>query len=276
MKRRLIPFGVAMVIASVAYALPSDNFNDNSIDTSLWYLYQFDSEVCWIEEINQRLEMRSTASACDEVAICAANGWGLLPTNDFSFKVDFYFGANSGPVDTDSDIALGLVNGGYSRFRFGGITHLEIEAGCSIEGDGAHPYFDYYNFISEESEKVRTTDDGTLYISYDASEDELYLSDTGYWAANAWITVTDLLKGEWGGNVVFPYLSNSPGMAMESGDAYFDNFIVDSGTIVPICDYALAGDWNNDCKVDFRDLAIMAANWLIDCETDPDNTACVQ
>jgi len=31
------------------------------------------------------------------------------------------------------------------------------------------------------------------------------------------------------------------------------------------CQYALAGDLSDDCRVDFADLAIMAANWLIDC-----------
>ena len=53
--------------------------------------------------------------------------------------------------------------------------------------------------------------------------------------------------------------------------------------------YHLAGDLNDDCKVDFYDFAKMAAkwladfsdlqemaaNWLIDCDTDPNNPACV-
>jgi len=41
------------------------------------------------------------------------------------------------------------------------------------------------------------------------------------------------------------------------------------------CLYNLAGDLNDDCKVDFRDFAIMADNWLIDCNTDPSNPVCV-
>jgi probable HAF family extracellular repeat protein len=38
------------------------------------------------------------------------------------------------------------------------------------------------------------------------------------------------------------------------------------------CDYKLAGDLNDDCKVDFADFAVMATNWLVDCvlySTDP-------
>lgn len=42
-----------------------------------------------------------------------------------------------------------------------------------------------------------------------------------------------------------------------------------------ICLFDLAGDLNNDCKVDFSDFAVMAANWLIDCNIDPNDPACV-
>ena len=41
------------------------------------------------------------------------------------------------------------------------------------------------------------------------------------------------------------------------------------------CKYELAGDLNDDCKVDFADFAMMAANWLIDCNLNPENPACV-
>ena len=41
------------------------------------------------------------------------------------------------------------------------------------------------------------------------------------------------------------------------------------------CLYRLAGDLNDDCRVDFLDDAIIAENWLIDCNLDPDNPACI-
>ncbi len=41
------------------------------------------------------------------------------------------------------------------------------------------------------------------------------------------------------------------------------------------CLYVLAGDLNDDCKVDFSDFALLAANWLIDCNIDPNDPACV-
>ena len=41
------------------------------------------------------------------------------------------------------------------------------------------------------------------------------------------------------------------------------------------CQYNLAGDLNGDCKVDMLDFAIMANSWLVDCDADPNNPACV-
>jgi hypothetical protein len=41
-----------------------------------------------------------------------------------------------------------------------------------------------------------------------------------------------------------------------------------------VCQYVLFGDVSNDCKVDFYDFAIMAANWLIDCNINPSDPAC--
>ena len=70
--------------------------------------------------------------------------------------------------------------------------------------------------------------------------------------------------------------------------------------ILSSCDYVLAGDVNDDCRVDSQDLhlvveqwlkvngidldyvgtidlydfAILAKNWLIDCYVEPNNPAC--
>ena len=41
------------------------------------------------------------------------------------------------------------------------------------------------------------------------------------------------------------------------------------------CLYKLIGDNNNDCKVDLLDLALVAENWLIDCDVEPSKPACV-
>lgn len=35
------------------------------------------------------------------------------------------------------------------------------------------------------------------------------------------------------------------------------------------CLYQLVGDLNDDCRVDYLDFAMMAENWLIDCNLNP-------
>ncbi|MCX5637542.1 MAG: hypothetical protein NTX52_07600, partial [Planctomycetota bacterium] len=45
--------------------------------------------------------------------------------------------------------------------------------------------------------------------------------------------------------------------------------------IKKVCQYKLTGDLNDDCRVNFYDFASMAANWLIDCNIDPNNPACI-
>ena len=45
-------------------------------------------------------------------------------------------------------------------------------------------------------------------------------------------------------------------------------FRVASVVVVP-CDYILAGDLNDDCKCDLKDFAMMAANWMTDCNENP-------
>lgn len=51
-----------------------------------------------------------------------------------------------------------------------------------------------------------------------------------------------------------------------------DALIIDQPP-VPICIYNLIGDINHDCKVDFVDFAMMAANWLVDCNVIPNDPA---
>ncbi len=56
--------------------------------------------------------------------------------------------------------------------------------------------------------------------------------------------------------------------------SYFDGTNGDLKYAYAYCGYELAGDMNDDCKVDFSDFAIMANNWLIDCDQTPEDPAC--
>jgi hypothetical protein len=301
MKRILSIFAVLLlttVTTSVAAALPSDNFNDNSRNTSMWNLGEMDPCNVWLDETNQRLELRSTSVA--EVwhagAAYVANGWGFLPTDNFSFRVDFHnsFTSNSIGREWWVSVVLGLCKEG-SDLAATSENNVEIQAGWASEWDVNGMAFDYSYAINSpdvtDNLIPRSSTDGTLYISYDAGADALYLSSTGYWDTNGFI-LTGLLKGTWEGVVVSPLLGGSRNgqLAVNSGDAYLDNFIVDSGTIIVMGDmngdrnvsfddlatfcehwldsgcippYGCGGaDLNNDTNVDFKDFAILANNWL--------------
>jgi len=41
------------------------------------------------------------------------------------------------------------------------------------------------------------------------------------------------------------------------------------------CPYQIAGDLYEDCSVNFKDLAVMAQHWLVDCNITPGNPACL-
>jgi hypothetical protein len=216
---------------SVSYASPSDNFNDNSMDTSLWSIYQESPTIVWLNETNQRLELRSTGVHNDAGADYCANAWGFSPTKDFSFKIDFKHDQspplNPDDRDWDFSVHLGLAKDWDN--------HVFLESGYGVAGpSSAHSFFYCATIVNgyedSKGEMDKVIDYGTLYISYDADKDELYLSNTGYWDTNAWITIPDLLQGEWDASLVFPYIGGwSDGVTLNSGNAYLDNFVVDNG-----------------------------------------------
>ena len=244
--RNLITFctivGLMVLATSVSHALPSDNFNDNSMDTSLWSLYQDSPAVDWLDETNQRLELRSTGVHNYSGADYYANAWGFSPTDNFSFRIDFKHDqippAIPGDQDWDFSVHLGLAKDWDNEI------FLEAGYGVAVLPNTAHSFFycatiiDGYEYPKGEMDKV--ADYGTLYISYDADNDELYLSYTGYWANNAWITIPDLLQDEWNASFVFPYIGGwSDGVTLNSGNAYLDNFVVDSGSVTVVSAIAL-------------------------------------
>ncbi len=220
----------------LARASLMDNFNDNSIDTSLWNLYQEDSAKVWLNETNQRLELRAEIADTSANADYYANAWGFSPKDNFSFKVEFKHNTDSLTYQDDDDwdfsVHLGLAKDGDNE------VFLETGYGVAQQPSDSHSFFYCATIIDgdedSKGEKNKAIDSGTLYMSYDADIDELYLSDTGYWKDDSWSTITNLLQNEWGGSVVFPYIGGwSDGVKLESGDAYLDNFVVDSGTVVP-------------------------------------------
>jgi hypothetical protein len=200
----------------------ADDFNDNS-PGDLWQLYAADPCNCWLEEVNQRLELRAITKAAGVEAWYVDNDWQIDPTSSFSFRVNWHFG----PVTEQAGwVVVGLtpdINDLNAR-------HVEFQAGCDKTG----PYL-WYEAVDTSRKPVsgftgRRENDGVLYVSYDAALDELYLSSVAYGAGDAWATIPGLLATAWKGASLRLFLGGgSTGLQIDSGDAWLDDFVVDTG-----------------------------------------------
>jgi hypothetical protein len=179
----------------------------------------------------------------------SANGWGIDANEDFQTKVDFHY-------DT----------AGSSAAWVGMTIHKDLNNYISIQAgaDGNVPYFWYEKIIDgnvvSSAQTSRASNDGTLYISYNAALDELYLSYSGYGAADAWQTITGLLAGRWLSEPLSIDLGGgTDGGGIDDGQAYMDNFEVTTG--VPV-GWPPATDLDASGFIDFGDILVMSENWL--------------
>lgn len=201
-----------------------DDFNDNE-KGPLWRLYNENPYTCGIFEANGRLEYRSIKTVANEFAGYISNAWRLDPTEDFSLRVDAYYDL---VTHASGWITLGITPSAEApRLRC-------IEFG--IGSTGMLPvrwYKEIEEWPLDWGRVSRSQNHTVLYISYTAEDDTLYLSYTGYGPDNAGTVFPGILQGRWGGKPVFVYLGGrADGLAINSGHAYLDNLLVETGTIV--------------------------------------------
>jgi hypothetical protein len=202
----------------------ADDFADGD-PRPLWEAYEPMSQRVWLEEANGRLELHADRPADIFSALYLSSGWQLDVAQDFSLRVNFRFSKTD---PNEGWVSLGLVPS-----LAGPVTrYVDLRAGCEA-GEPLHlgklaDGFGFGRWVA-----ARGSDVGTLYLSYDAHADELYLSFTGYGPANSWHTVAGLLRDRWAGNAVYVVLGGSVGMSLESGEAWLDNFVLDTGVVVP-------------------------------------------
>jgi hypothetical protein len=205
----------------------SDDFDDNSPSGS-WRLVGDDLAKCRVEENRQRLELTATAGTGHISTFYLGNGWGLDATKDFSFQVDYHYTV---AAKEDGGVAVLLATNANDVHA----GYLEFGAGACV----SYPYFwhEAADDTSRRSSYVRRSqDDGSLYVSYDAKRNELYLSAAGYGKEKAMVTTTMLSRGGGSGQVVIVGLGGgSDREAIDSGNAYLDNFRLDSGAVVMTC-----------------------------------------
>jgi len=228
--------------------LPSDNFDNDKRDNAIWRLSADDSENVWIVEDANRLNLRAVGQTGNLVAEYAAYGWSIDVNENFQTRVDFHYNSVSSP----GWVGMAVENSNNN--------YVSIMAGA----DGNTPYFWYEQVVdgntTSSAETSRAPNDGVLYISYNAASDELYLSYTGYGAANAWQTVTSLLQGQWLSKPLgIAVGGGSKGGSIDNNQVYLDNFEVTAGKMHG---WPPAGDLNKDGLIDELDVRVMSEHWL--------------
>lgn len=279
-KRGMVLFNIVILALSVisvvkmASAQTSkivvDDFNDGILDSGIWDVCSSDQWRYAIEK-NGRLEIHSDGVELPGMPCHAmANSRVLLPVNqDFYVRVSF----NAEDIDDNSGLCLMVRNAYTDRSSFIdeclGITYCNTDP----EPAGVRQWmavkmikFDYVGIPMTERTSVSS---GTFYITNRGST--FYLSYKGFGQENAFATFTT--EGWTNCTEVFVSLYCwSPYTVLSGSGSYFDNFSL----TVPdaICTRRPAMDFNDDCKVDFKDLAIFMQSWL-ECNLDP-TEACWQ
>ncbi|MBN2020090.1 MAG: hypothetical protein JW749_07690, partial [Sedimentisphaerales bacterium] len=191
----------------------------------------------------------------------AANGWSFDVNEDFEVKVDFYYSGLSAAE-------------GWTGITIGDdVNYVSIYAGSN----GSQPYF-YYEAVVDESyvsaQEPRAINDGTLYVSFNSTAKEFYLSHTGFgseYAYTAWLDPNPT-QGEWSEPVKASIGGGSSGAALVSGEACLDNFNRTSGVLL---NWPPPTDLDINGYIEINDLAMMCENWLKDAPGDFDNSGLV-
>lgn len=212
-----------------------DDFNDNTTGPQ-WTVLTDDSSLQVVEQ-NQRLEVLSAPSNHpNHDALYLSNGSSpmLLSTaDDFEISIDYNF--NQVRNTPSGGASLGLVFG----------------VGRDLDGTDSAAIGFFYRRISILGSPVtltgvaigHRTDDvsfldasgldpnpGTFRILYNASSDILSLQRVGGTSYSLHNTV----RGVWNASeLLISFGGRGDGFQTQSGDAYFDNFTIHSGTIVP-------------------------------------------
>jgi lysophospholipase L1-like esterase len=228
-----------------------------TIDANYTIVASF-GEDC-LEEVDHRLELRTGGTLSDFASFYTANGWSFDTSEDFALKIDFHYGDVSA-----ADGWTGMSVGDDSNY---------VLVSVGSDGDASYYYYEAVvdgNVVSEQ--EPRTSDDGTLYVSYNSASKKFYLSHTGFGSGNAYDwQASNPTQGQWSLPVDVVVGGGSTDAALGPGKAYLDNFEMQTAGLLgwpPITDI----DGNGFIELD--DLVEMCENWLEsgagDVDTDGD------
>lgn len=248
MKTVLTVFMVLFIISGFAHAQTADDFNDNSMNASLWSLTSslspvFDPESrMTVQETDGVLQFTSQGWDDDQEASAGyVSSYELSLFSDFNFSLEYHYSHTGSTNYDNAGINAGLIyfdNSGGLNYVMGGPENYTM--------DDTHLHEDHYsiniNWFGVETDQTmnRTATDGRLEASYDSSADELYLAvweNLGADSASDWQVVADdsLTGAKTSGvdAVQLALVGWSEGGALAEGEAYFDNFSLNCGTVTP-------------------------------------------
>jgi hypothetical protein len=214
--------GVASAqVTTSSQAVVQDNFDDNKTGT-LWKAYTEGTGKA--AEVNKHVEFTTTSATDNAFAGYMGDKWSIDPNHDFAMKVDLNYD-------------MVTMNGGWVTF---GVTPSPDKPRNQYVafGIGCVSTFRSYWREWKDGYEVRWTFQGrnrnltTLYFSYDADADTLYMGEAGYGADNAWEVVADQVRGRWGRKPIYVFLGlTTEGVAVGAGHAFVDNFALESGVL---------------------------------------------
>lgn len=221
-----------LLLPGPAAAAPQDDSFGDGVRGPQWSLIEDNPAHLSLAEQNGRLEVLATgSSAASDDALYLSNGpsgFRLSTAEDFRVEIDYSFtdyvnessfldsmllvlGVGRDPEGTDAAaVAFGYGNAG---------TGIASGLGVGTRTDG-----------------TETTDTlgpgsptGTFVVDYAAGTDTLTLGD-----GTLSHEITDTVRGLWeADDLLVSFGARGTGFATSSGDAFFDDFRIVSGTIVP-------------------------------------------
>lgn len=214
-----------------------DNFNDNQIDP-MWTVADSNDTNCWLEETNQRLEVRATNESNNDYALYTGTGWHFDTTEDFSFKLRYRFDIESSnwselllAIGPASDIENNHIQ--FSICTLNEDALSEPSFYYQLQQNGSQVEEMYFDRYLDEPYNWAPQRSGWLTVSYTARNDRLQINNYEYGPSTLYKDITGLLGGAWSGLDISVHIGGSSDhVEMQSGQAYWDDFIIHYGQIL--------------------------------------------
>jgi hypothetical protein len=215
MKKEFTILSAVLLCASLAFGIVADqdNFNDNSIDTNRWSVYNDSGATMTVAETGEKLQISSTGNSTGS-DIEAGIELNQILTGWFDLSIDF----DSSGCTEESVLGVNLEDdsGDYSYSFINGTIDL---------GSGESRYWAVVNSNDDNADPLyqaaTTNDSGTFFVGYDDEEDLIYFSSDG---VTPLYTVENV--GSWAGDGLYVSFTLADLGSSSVATGSFDNFAV--------------------------------------------------